>query len=102
MKSFGNLNPPPVDRSFSHLTEADLRFLERKKLAREHQSKLQKIVLNAVRACPPEIVRTNHLKSVFDSVLTVHQFQYQPNEDDTPAIRCANVSKELNQLGEYL
>ena len=65
MKSFGNLNPPPVDRSFSHLTEADV-------------------------------------KSVFDSVLTVHQFQYQPNEDDTPEIRCANVSKELNQLGEYL
>ena len=81
MKSYGNLNPPPVDTRFHHLTESDLRFLERRKLARDHQSKLQKIVLNAVRSCPPDIVKPSHIQSVFDQILSVYKLQFQPIKD---------------------
>ena len=79
MTTFGTLLPKPVDKSLIYLDEDDWRFLEKDKLVSSYQEELKKQILNTVKSVPPEIVKTHHIKKVFNDVLAFYGQQYLPS-----------------------
>ena len=81
MTTFGTLLPPPfpIDRNLTYLSDDDWKALQQKQLITKHQLQLTREVLNIVKSVPPEIVKTNHLKPVFNKVIELYGRQYLPS-----------------------